>query len=235
MRSFTIFAYMYALMISLLVGVISAWQPAAVLPAEEVFSEGVDAFFVKEPLSADIMNRINGLSWKAESPLDLSDLRYLKILHVNSDGDYQTGEMICNRDIADDLLDIFRKLFDAGYRIERMVLVDDYGADDDASMAANNSSCFNTRFIAGTRKLSKHGLGMAVDINPLYNPYVKTVGGVVKVWPESARCYAFDRDARDDIPYMIDEDDLCCKLFKAKGFEWGGDWKSCKDYQHFEK
>lgn len=143
--------------------------------------------------------------------------------------------MICHKDIADDLLDIFRKLFDVGYRIERIVLVDDYGADDDASMAANNSSCFNTRFIAGTRKLSKHGLGMAVDINPLYNPYVKTLDGKLRVWPESARAYAFDRDVRNDIPFKICHDDLCFKLFVEHGFVWGGDWINVKDYQHFEK
>ena len=214
---------------------LSDWTPAAVVSETEVESFGLDSCFCAQPLDAKLLARIDGRSWKSHSPLSRADLRYLKVLHRNAAGEIQLGEMICHKDIADDLLDIFRKLYDAGYIIERMVLVDDYDADDEASMAADNSSCFNTRFIGGTTRLSKHGLGMAVDINPLYNPYVKISGGKTIVSPESGRPYAFDRDSRDDIPYKIDRNDLCCRLFLEHGFTWGGDWTSLKDYQHFEK
>lgn len=128
--------------------------------------------------------------------------------------------------------DIFEKLYEADYPIEKIRLVDEYDADDEASMSDNNSSAFNFRFISHTTKISKHGLGMAVDINTLYNPYVKTVDGKRSVEPANASDYV-DRSA--DFPYKIDHDDLCYRLFKEHGFSWGGDWQHSKDYQHFEK
>ena len=86
----------------------------------------------------------------------------------------QCGEMVVNAAIADKVLGIFRQLYEAGYRIERMALIDNYGANDETAMRANNSSSFNFRFMTGsTTKISKHGLGLAIDINTLYNPYVK--------------------------------------------------------------
>ena len=212
-----------------------AWTPGAVVSESDVKAFGIDGCFTMQGIDAALSARMEGKSWKSGSPLSKDDLRYLKVLHRNAEGQPQLGEMVCHKDIADDLLDIFRRLYDAGYRIERMVLVDEYDADDDASMEADNSSCFNTRFIAGTTTLSKHGLGMAVDINPLYNPYVRISGERAIVSPESARQYAFDREAREDIPFKIDHDDLCCRLFIEHGFTWGGDWTSLKDYQHFEK
>ena len=78
---------------------------------------------------------------------------------------------------------------------------------------------------------SKHGLGFAVDINTLYNPYTKEVNGKRILEPATAGEYV---DRNKDFPYKIDHSDLCYKLFTEHGFEWGGDWKSAKDYQHFE-
>lgn len=130
-------------------------------------------------------------------------------------------------------MDIFRKLYAASYPIERMVLIDNYNADDNPSMEANNSSAFNFRFVAGTKKLSNHSSGMAIDINPLYNPYVKQrADGTLYVSPEKGRMYA-DRSKAFD--YKLYDGNLCVKLFKEHGFTWGGDWQSLKDYQHFEK
>ena len=131
--------------------------------------------------------------------------------------------------IAADLLSILRQLYRAGYRIGRMVLVDDYGADDLRSMEANNTTCFNFRFVTGSRtRVSRHGMGMAVDINPLYNPYVKGE----KVQPSAARRYV---NRRDTVTMAIRRGDLCHRLFTQHGFRWGGAWRSLKDYQHFEK
>ena len=127
---------------------------------------------------------------------------------------------------------VFQKLYQAGYPIEKIRLIDDYGGDDAASMRDNNTSCFHFRTISGSPKLSKHSMGLAVDINPLYNPYVKTVGDTVSTEPEEAKVYA-DRTA--DFPHKIWEEDLCCRLFCRYGFEWGGGWKTVRDYQHFEK
>ena len=113
-----------------------------------------------------------------------------------------------------------------------MVLIDEYDAQDGPSIRANNSSAFNFRFIAGTGVLSNHSRGMAVDINPLYTPYVKTNGGRTVVAPAEAAPYA---DRTRDFPYKIAEDAPCCREFLRHGFTWGGHWKSLKDYQHFEK
>ena len=96
----------------------------------------------------------------------------------------------------------------------------------------NNSSCFCYHTIAGSTNLSKHARGLAVDINTLYNPYYKVLeDGTLLIQPATGEAYC-DRDW--DFPYKIDHDDLCFKLFTEAGFEWGGDWDNCKDYQHFE-
>ena len=191
---------------------------------------GGDPFYIT-PITDEIFERIYGLSFKEDCTLPREDLRYLHVLHKDLDGNEHEGEMIVNVHIAEDVLDILKKLYEADYPIERIRLVDEYGADDEASMQDNNSSSFNFRFVSHTTRISKHGLGLAVDINPLYNPYIKTVDGKRSVEPAGGEPYV-DRTA--DFPFKIDEDDLCFRLFTEKGFEWGGAWKNSKDYQHFE-
>jgi hypothetical protein len=202
-----------------------------VLMFGDVFAQSSSAFQSVD-ISDEVFARIEGKSFKKECTTPRKDLRYLRVLHYNKVGEELEGELICHKDIAEDLLDIFRKLHEARYPIERMVLVDEYGADDEASMRANNSSAFNFRFISGTRSLSRHSRGMAIDINPLYNPYVRHRGGRTLVSPENAKAYT---DRSEAFPYKIERDDLCVRLFKEHGFTWGGDWKNSKDYQHFEK
>ena len=119
---------------------------------------------------------------------------------------------------------------------EKCIVLEGDGRDlsiiEDNSMSDNNSSAFNFRFISHTTKISKHGMGMAVDINTLYNPYVKAVDGELSIEPANAADYV---DRSKDFSHKIDHDDLCYKLFTEHGFEWGGDWTHSKDYQHFEK
>lgn len=190
--------------------------------------------FYAEEITEDseIFARMKGKSYKDNCTVPLSDLRYLHVLHVGFDGETHQGEIVCNKAIADDLLEIFEGLYEAKYPIEKIKLVDEYNADDESSMADNNSSAFNFRFISHTTKVSNHGYGMAIDINPLYNPYVKTVNGQLSIEPANSAPYV-DRAA--DFPYKIDENDLAYQLFTAHGFTWGGAWKNSKDYQHFEK
>ena len=175
----------------------------------------------------DIFARIKGKSYKDDCTLPRDDLRYVHVLHKDFNGATQEGELICNAYIAADLTDIFMKLYNAGYQIEKIRLVDEYDADDERSMRDNNSSCFNFRFISHTKKISKHGLGLAVDINTLYNPYT----GKKILEPATAGAYV---DRSKNFPHKIDENDLCYKLFTEHGFEWGGSWTRAKDYQHFE-
>ena len=188
--------------------------------------------FYQQEITDDIFARIDGKSFKANCTTPREDLRYLRVLHYNLDREVLQGELICHKDIADDLLVIFLELYKAAYPIERMVLIDEYEADDEASMRANNTSAFNFRRASGMQRLSSHSTGMAIDINPLYNPLVKHREGKTKVFPATATTYI---DRSKYFPYKIEKGDLCYCLFKKYGFSWGGDWRSSKDYQHFEK
>ena len=183
-------------------------------------------FWISE-IDDALMARMKGKSYKDNCPIPVEDLRYVHVLHKDLQGNTHEGELVCNVYIAKDVLEIFRGLYEAGYPVERVRLVDDYDADDEMSMRDNNSSCFNFRFITQSTKISKHGLGLAVDINTLYNPYVKGE----HVEPSTAKEYT---DRSKNFPYKIERGDLCFRLFAEHGFEWGGDWKSLKDYQHFE-
>ena len=195
-----------------------------------------EGFSIRE-ISDDLFDRMRaGNTYKKECIVPREDLRYLVVLHKDKEGNTHRGEMVVHKRIAEDVLEIFKKLYDADYPIERMTLPDNYMADDETMMRDNNSSCFNFRFISHTKKISKHGLGMAVDINPLYNPYHKTVknadGTTEEVTePATGKDYL---DRTREFDYKINKNDLCCKLFIEKGFEWGGDWSDRKDYQHFE-
>ena len=190
-----------------------------------------EAFYISK-IPDDIFEKMQGKSYKADCTVPREDLRYLHVLHMGFDGQTKEGELVVNKAIAEDVLAIFRQLYEAEYPIEKVRLVDEYDADDEASMSDNNSSAFNFRFISHTTTISKHGLGMAVDINTRYNPYVKTVNGKLSIEPANAKAYV---DRSGDFPHKIDHDDLCYKLFTRYGFIWGGDWTHSKDYQHFEK
>lgn len=196
---------------------------------------GVEGFaqqFYQQEVTDSIFARIQGKSFKENCTTLREDLRYLRVLHYNKEGEVLEGELICHKAIAEDLLEIFQELYQAKYPIERMVLIDEYAADDEASMCANNTSAFNFRTISGGRRLSSHSTGMAIDINPLYNPLVRWRDGQTRVFPADAAPYV---DRSRDFPYKIVRGDLCHQLFKKHGFSWGGDWKNSKDYQHFEK
>lgn len=184
--------------------------------------------FIKSEITPKIFSRIKGKSYREGCNIPLENLSYIRVLHYGFDRQIKVGEMICSSLIADDLLEIFKKLYQHHYPIERMNLIDEFDADDDISMANNNSSSFNYRKITGSENLSKHALGLAVDINPLYNPYVR---GDVVLPPEGMKF----ADRTVSFPNKIDKSDLCYKLFTEYGFKWGGDWTDPKDYQHFER
>lgn len=190
-----------------------------------------DTVFASYPVPDSVFVRMQGKSYKLGCPVPRAELRYLRLSYCNADGETHTGEMVCHRAIAGELVSIFRELWKAGYRIGTMQLIDDFGADDQRSMEANNTSCFNYRTVAGSTVVSKHGRGMAVDVNPLYNPCVR--GNQVE--PASGRKWAWNRKRTENTPYLILRGDLCYRLFRQYGFRWGGDWRSLKDYQHFEK
>lgn len=208
------------------------WTAGKTVSSESIHHFGIEKCFSKSSISEGLFKRIYNKSYKTDCTIPLHDLRYLKVLHYDNLHQIHLGELICNKDIANDLLTIFKSLFEARYPIERMVLIDDYNAEDEKSMQDNNTSCFNFRKVAGTKLLSNHSTGHAIDINPFYNPYIKVRNGKVICQPADARKF-MNRNA--EFPYKIKKGDICYNLFKEHGFLWGGDWKSIKDYQHFEK
>lgn len=202
-----------------------------IVPEKLLSKIDVLAFFKASEISNAVFQRIYGKSYKEDCAISRTDLRYIRVLHMGFDGVAHTGELIVHAAIAEAVLDIFYELYQAGYPIEKMLLIDNYDANDELSMTDNNTSCFNYRVISGSNVWSNHSKGLALDINPLYNPYVKTVNGELQCEPAAANDYI---DRNQEFNYKIDEQDLCYKIFTKYGFRWGGSWEGVKDYQHFE-
>lgn len=212
---------------------IQLMEAGTVLDVSNMGTDMVHSLFYSEELGEELQQRISGISYQENDNISFSELRYLRVLHMGFDGQTHIGELVVNASIAEELLEIMEELYKNSYPIEKMVLIDEYGAEDELSMSDNNTSAFNYREIAGTGRMSRHSLGVAIDINPRYNPYVKKSGsGDTTISPANGADYA---DRSREFEYKIDENDLCYQLFTEHGFTWGGNWNSVKDYQHFEK
>ncbi len=210
----------------------SALLCAVFLYSPVALSENASGFSAG-PIPDKVWSLMQGKTYKENPYIKREDLRYLKVRHVDFNGKVKDGEIVCNKKIADDLLEIFEKLYAAHYPIERIVLPDYYDADDERQMQDNNTSSFCYREVAGTKVLSAHAKGMAVDLNTFYNPYCKIKkDGTLLVQPKTAKDFC---ERSHEFSHKIDELDLAYRLFTERGFTWGGSWKSLKDYQHFEK
>ena len=209
------------------------WQAGKTVSDKAVVAYGgIDKCFAAEPIPDGVWQRMQGKTFKKNPYIQREDLRHVRALHWDYDNQMHVGEMIVNKEIAERVARILHQLFDAKYPIQRMLLPDVYDADDETQMRDNNSSCFCYRTIAGSTKLSKHARGLAIDINTLYNPYYRDLdNGTRFIQPATAEAYC---DRTWDFPYKIDHEDLCFRLFTEAGFEWGGDWTTRKDFQHFE-
>ena len=188
--------------------------------------------FTSEPIPDAIWQKMQGKTYVDNPYVSRSDLRYLRVKHWDYDEQTHLGELVCNRLIADKLLAIFRELYKAHYPIQRIRLADEYDADDERQMRDNNTSSFCYRNVSGSKNLSKHARGLAIDINPLFNPYIRyRKDGSQIIEPANAKPYA---DRSKSYRYKIEKGDLCYRLFIKHGFTWGGSWRTMKDYQHFE-
>lgn len=173
--------------------------------------------------------RMVGASWHPDPrcpPID--ELRLLVLPHWSFAGAVERGQLVVAAVLADEVTAIFERLFAAQFPIERMEPIDVFGGDDDASMAANNTSAFNFRNVAGTAVLSQHAYGVAIDINPRLNPMV--IGDAV--YPPNATAYLDRGNMR---PGMIVKPGVVVDAFAEFGWQWGGDWSPMKDYHHFVK
>ncbi len=172
-----------------------------------------------------VLERVVGSSWNPECPVPIEQLRYVEVSHATVDGE-AIGELIVHERVAADVVGAFATLYEAKFPIESMRLIDDFDADDIRSMQANNTSAFNCRFVAGTDNWSWHAYGLAIDINPLINPYVKPDG----VSPPEGAAYT---DRSLGTAGMIVAGDVATTAFADIGWEWGGLWINGQDYQHF--
>lgn len=186
------------------------------------------AVFKAESLPPGARERMTGVSWRERCPVSLDDLALLTVTHLGFDGKPHQGLLVVHQAVAGELLAIFRSLYLKGYPIEKMRLIEDYGGSDEASMRDDNTSAFNCRPVTGGTAFSKHSYGLAIDINPLYNPYIR---GNITLPPEGA-AYV-DRSLA--VKGMIRANEICPREFLVRGWTWGGNWESRKDYQHFEK
>jgi hypothetical protein len=179
-----------------------------------------------ERIDAAQAKRMTGVSWRPGCPVHLRDLRLLRLSHWGFDGTTRTGRLIVHRDVARDLVQVFRDLYAARFPIKRMVPVDAYGGSDFRSIEADNTSAFNCRYVEGSTRWSNHAYGAAIDVNPIENPYVS--GG--RTSHRASRPY-LDRSRRR--PGMAYEGGALVRAFDRIGWGWGGRWTSVKDYQHF--
>ena len=179
-----------------------------------------------EPITDDIAARMSA-SWRPGCPVGFDSLRLLAVTHWGFDGKPRRGELVVHADHADGILQVFRTLYEQRFPIEQMRLVDEFGGDDDRSMAANNTSAFNCRRATGSSAWSEHAHGRAIDINPVQNPYVTSSG---KVLPPAGRAHT---DRRSGATGMVTADGPVVAAFRAIRWGWGGGWSLGKDYQHF--
>ena len=200
----------------------------------------IDKYFTSSEIKRGdaVFNRINGKSYRDNNDIALEDLRYLTIPYYDFEQQVMLGEMIVNVDIQEDVLNIFKELFNNKYEINSMKLIDDYwilGTDgnkaDNNSIEENNTSCFCYRQVTGGESISNHGYGRAIDINPQQNPYVENG----KNSHRNADEYVNNRYVGEPHVIVASDEDICYSIFTKYGFTWGGNWTNPIDYQHFEK
>ena len=177
------------------------------------------------PVSAEEL----GASWRPGCPVGPDELRRVEVDYVGFDGRPHRGEIIVNEDRVANTIEAFAELRRLGYPVDKVRAVVHYpGAEDELSMADNNTSAFNCRGIPGSSSWSEHAYGRAIDINPLVNPYISGSGAFE---PHNAGPYL---DRARDSKGMLRDGDPAVRVFTDRGWTWGGHWRSPKDYQHFE-
>ena len=211
-----------------------------IISGERIKTDELSRYFVINEIAEGdaVYNRINGKSYRANNNIGLSDLRYLQMIHYNFDHEIQTGEMIVNAAVAEDVANIFRELFMIEYEVNSMYLIDNFwtgdgDSSDTASIQVNNTSAFCYRMVTGGVTLSNHAYGRAIDINPQQNPYISIDSNGNASWHHDNATPYVDRSCGD--PHVIVNGDACYEIFAKYGFSWGGNWANPIDYQHFEK
>lgn len=179
-----------------------------------------------ETIDAARLQAMTPTVWQEGCPVAPADLRVVQVAHWTLEGQVAQGELVVAARVADAVLAVFEKLWNARFPIAKLRPMEAYQGDDDRSMADNNSSAFNCRRVAGTRRFSRHSYGEAIDLNPLQNPWVRGE----KVSPPTERRYVTRTPVE---PGMIVDGGPAVRAFEAVGWKWGGRWRSARDWQHF--
>jgi D-alanyl-D-alanine carboxypeptidase len=182
-------------------------------------------------IGPNLRPRIVGRSWHPGCPVPIRDLRNVRVSYWNFEGNVRIDPLIVNERVAEDILWVFRRLFRAGFPIKRIILPPKWRpprpADYWDRKPTSPTAAFNCRPATGSTVLSEHAYGWAVDINPLQNPYVRSDGSTLRVIARPYRDRSLHRKG------MIHDGDIVVRSFAAIGWEWGGHWRTLKDYMHF--
>jgi hypothetical protein len=167
-------------------------------------------------------------SWHAGCPVAPSALRRVRLTYWGFDAQAHTGTVVVNASAVRDIVVVFRRLYGARFPIRRMRSIDAYGGSDERSLAADNTAAFNCRYAVGPgpRRWSTHAYGLAIDVNPVENPYLEGR----RVHPRAGRAYLKRSNVR---PGMAVRGGVLVGAFAAVGWQWGGRWQGTPDYQHF--
>ena len=189
--------------------------------------EGTTAFDQTDPLEIETDSNLNfdnavtGLNIPHNI---LENLELVEVYYYGFDEKLHKGQLVVHKEVADDIKEIFDFIKESKFPLNKVIPMSAYDWSDEKSMMDNNTSAFNYRFISGTRVTSKHAYGLAIDINPLLNPYIKNEQSI----PTGSK---YDTTKAG----TISSGSQLVREFKDRGWKWGGDWKNLKDYQHFEK
>lgn len=172
---------------------------------------------------ADVLARS---TWQQACPVAAADLDWIRLTFWSFDDARHTGELLVNRSAAHTIVTVFRKLYAARFPLEQMRITPPSLVNIPPTGDGNNTEAFSCRPSRGTTQWSQHAYGLAVDVNPFQNPYVKGA----RVLPELASSYTDRARAR---PGMIEPGGVVTRAFQEAGWGWGGSWSGLKDYEHF--
>ena len=185
--------------------------------------------FLIQPIPTATQTLMRQYTWQPDCPVTLDELAYINLTYWGFDEQAHEGSLIVHQTLSQEVVSLFKGLYDKRFPIEKMIPMYHYQGKDELAMAANNTSAFNCRVLTGhQRTFSQHSFGRAIDINPQVNPYVKGD----RLLPKNARAFV---DRTQPYKGKIDHASIAYRLFKAYGWHWGGDWQNRRDYHHFEK
>jgi len=181
------------------------------------------------PITQAMQQNMKKYTWRQGCPVSFNELAAVHVTYWGFDNKPHQGLLIVHKELAKEVVHIFHKLYVHRFPIHSMKTMDEFKGQDEASMAANNTSAFNCRTLTGIPGLfSQHSYGRAIDINPILNPYVDGK----EILPKSGKKFV---TRQQDLPGKITKKSIIYQIFMEYDWDWGGHWLDVQDYHHFEK